>query len=99
MPASGHFAWSVQIRERVPLAGSSYLRRTGEALGVKMLTPIAFTLEGLAAGELRSSEFVDSCLDAIADVAGEGKRTFIRTFDHSARAAAKKFDPDLTAAP
>jgi aspartyl-tRNA(Asn)/glutamyl-tRNA(Gln) amidotransferase subunit A len=64
-----------------------------------MLTPIACTLEGLAAGELRSSELVDSCLDAIADVAGEGKRTFTRTFDHTARAAAKKFDTDLTAAP
>jgi aspartyl-tRNA(Asn)/glutamyl-tRNA(Gln) amidotransferase subunit A len=63
-----------------------------------MLTPIASTLEGLAAGKLRSSELVDSCLDAIADVAGEGERTFIRTFDHTARAAAKKFDNDHTAA-
>ena len=64
-----------------------------------MLTPIACTLEALSAGELRSSELVDSCLDAIADDAGEGKRTFTRTFDHTARAAAKKFDTDRTAAP
>jgi aspartyl-tRNA(Asn)/glutamyl-tRNA(Gln) amidotransferase subunit A len=64
-----------------------------------MLTPIACTLEGLAAGELRSSELVDSCLRAVADVAGEGKRAFIRTFDHTARVAAKKFDTDRTAAP
>lgn len=64
-----------------------------------MLTPIACTLGGLAAGELRSSELVDSCLHAIADVAGEGERTFTRTFDQTARAAAKKFDTDRTAAP
>ncbi len=49
-----------------------------------MLTPIACTLEGLAAGELRSSDLVESCLNAIANVAGEGKRTFTRTFDHTA---------------
>ncbi|MGA3224063.1 MAG: amidase [Acidobacteriaceae bacterium] len=64
-----------------------------------MLTPIACTLEGLARGELRSSELVDACLYAIADAAGEGERTFTRTFDHAARAAAKKFDTDRTAVP
>jgi aspartyl-tRNA(Asn)/glutamyl-tRNA(Gln) amidotransferase subunit A len=64
-----------------------------------MLTPIACTLEGLARGDLRSSELVDACLYAIADGAGEGERTFTRTFDHTARAAAEKFDTDRTAAP
>jgi aspartyl-tRNA(Asn)/glutamyl-tRNA(Gln) amidotransferase subunit A len=64
-----------------------------------MLTPIACTLEGLARGDLRSSELVDACLYAIADGAGEGERTFTRTFDHTTRAAAEKFDTDRTAAP
>ncbi len=37
-----------------------------------MLVPIAQTLEALAAGELRSSDLVDSCLHAIMDPSGEG---------------------------
>jgi aspartyl-tRNA(Asn)/glutamyl-tRNA(Gln) amidotransferase subunit A len=57
-----------------------------------MLLPIAHTLSGLAAGELRSSDLVDSSLAAIADISGEGSRTFIRTFSDSARAAAANFD-------
>ena len=57
-----------------------------------MLVPIAQTLEALAAGELRSSELVDSCLHAIMDPSGEGTRTFTRVFSDSARAAAREFD-------
>jgi aspartyl-tRNA(Asn)/glutamyl-tRNA(Gln) amidotransferase subunit A len=63
-----------------------------------MLPPIARTLEGLAAGELRSSDLVESCLHAIADVSGEGARTFTRTFAAGAREAAGKFDSDRTRA-
>ena len=55
-----------------------------------MLLPIAHTLEALAAGELRSSDLVDSCLHAITDPSGEGTRTFTRVFSDSARAAAKR---------
>ena len=59
---------------------------------MKKLAPIAHTLEGLARGELRSSDLVNSCLDAIADPTGEGSRTFTRVFSDSARSQAKQFD-------
>jgi aspartyl-tRNA(Asn)/glutamyl-tRNA(Gln) amidotransferase subunit A len=59
---------------------------------VKKLLPIAPTLEGLAGGELRSSDLVESCLDAIVDPSGEGARTFTRIFSDSARSKAKEFD-------
>jgi aspartyl-tRNA(Asn)/glutamyl-tRNA(Gln) amidotransferase subunit A len=64
---------------------------------VKKLLPIAHTLEGLAAGELRSSDLVESCLNAIADPTGEGARTFTRVFSDSARSKAKEFDTHRTA--
>jgi aspartyl-tRNA(Asn)/glutamyl-tRNA(Gln) amidotransferase subunit A len=63
---------------------------------VKKLLPIAHTLEGLAAGELRSGDLVESCLNAIADPAGEGARTFLRVFADSARSQAKEFDNHRT---
>jgi aspartyl-tRNA(Asn)/glutamyl-tRNA(Gln) amidotransferase subunit A len=65
---------------------------------VKMLVPIAQTLEALAAGELRSSDLVDSCLHAIMDPTGEGTRTFTRVFSDRARAAAREFDRHRTVA-
>jgi aspartyl-tRNA(Asn)/glutamyl-tRNA(Gln) amidotransferase subunit A len=64
---------------------------------VKKLLPIAHTLEGLAGGELRSSDLVESCLNAIADPSGEGARTFTRVFADSARSQAKEFDEHRTA--
>jgi aspartyl-tRNA(Asn)/glutamyl-tRNA(Gln) amidotransferase subunit A len=64
---------------------------------VKNLVPIAHTLERLARGELRSSDLVDSCLDAIADPTGEGSRTFTRVFAGSARPQAQEFDNQRTA--
>jgi aspartyl-tRNA(Asn)/glutamyl-tRNA(Gln) amidotransferase subunit A len=64
---------------------------------VKKLLPIAHTLEGLAGGELRSSDLVESCLTAIADPSGEGARTFTRIFSNSARSKAKEFDTHRTA--
>jgi aspartyl-tRNA(Asn)/glutamyl-tRNA(Gln) amidotransferase subunit A len=64
---------------------------------VKKLQPIAQTLEGLAGGELRSSDLVESCLSAIADPSGEGARTFTRVFSDSARSKAKEFDTHRTA--
>ncbi len=64
---------------------------------MKKLLPIAHTLEGLAGGELRSSDLVESCLDAIADPSGEGARTFTRVFSDSARSKAKEFDTHRTA--
>lgn len=64
---------------------------------MKKLLPIAHTLEGLAAGELRSSDLVESCLNAIADPSGEGARTFTRVFPDSARSKAKEFDTHRTA--
>jgi aspartyl-tRNA(Asn)/glutamyl-tRNA(Gln) amidotransferase subunit A len=63
---------------------------------VKKLLPIAHTLEGLAGGELRSSDLVESCLNAIADSSGEGARTFTRVFSDSARSKAKEFDTNRT---
>ncbi len=59
---------------------------------MKKLAPIAHTLQGLARGELHSSDLVNSCLDAIADPTGEGSRTFTRVFADSARSQAKQFD-------
>jgi aspartyl-tRNA(Asn)/glutamyl-tRNA(Gln) amidotransferase subunit A len=56
-------------------------------------------LNGLAAGELRSADLVDSCLDAIANISGEGARTFTRVFSDSAREAARNFDSHRTAGP
>ena len=64
---------------------------------MKRLLPIANTLQQLAAGELRSSDLVESCLEAIADPAGEGSRAFTRVFSDSARAEAKEFDTHRTA--
>lgn len=61
------------------------------------LLPIANTLKGLAAGELRSSDLVESCLQAIADPSGEGTRTFTRVFSDTARSKAKDFDTHRTA--
>ena len=63
-----------------------------------MLVPIAQTLEALAAGELRSSDLVDSCLHAIMEPSGEGARTFTRVFSDSARSAAREFDRHRTVA-
>jgi aspartyl-tRNA(Asn)/glutamyl-tRNA(Gln) amidotransferase subunit A len=63
---------------------------------VKKLLPIAHTLEGLAGGELRSSDLVESCLTAIADPSGEGARTFARVFADSARSQAREFDQHRT---
>jgi aspartyl-tRNA(Asn)/glutamyl-tRNA(Gln) amidotransferase subunit A len=64
---------------------------------VKKLMPIAHTLKGLAAGELRSSDLVESCLTAITDPSGEGARTFTRVFFDTARTKAKEFDTHRTA--
>jgi aspartyl-tRNA(Asn)/glutamyl-tRNA(Gln) amidotransferase subunit A len=64
---------------------------------VKKLLPIAHTLEGLAGGELRSSDLVESCLTAIADPSGEGARTFTRVFADRARSQAKEFDEHRSA--
>jgi aspartyl-tRNA(Asn)/glutamyl-tRNA(Gln) amidotransferase subunit A len=64
---------------------------------VKKLLPIAHTLEGLARGEIRSSDLVESCLHAIADPTGEGARSFTRVFSESARSKAKEFDTHHTA--
>jgi aspartyl-tRNA(Asn)/glutamyl-tRNA(Gln) amidotransferase subunit A len=64
---------------------------------VKTLLPIAHTLKGLAAGELRSSDLVESCLNAITDPSGVGARTFTRVFSDSARSKAKEFDTHRTA--
>ena len=44
---------------------------------MKTLLPIAWTLDRLAAGELTSSGLVKACLEAIANPAGEGARTFV----------------------
>jgi aspartyl-tRNA(Asn)/glutamyl-tRNA(Gln) amidotransferase subunit A len=63
---------------------------------VKKLLPIAHTLERLAAGELRSSDLVESCLNAIADPTGEGARTFTRVFSAGARSKAEEFDTHRT---
>lgn len=64
---------------------------------MKKLLPIAQTLKGLAAGELRSSDLVESCLHAIADPSGEGARAFTRVFSDTARLKAKEFDTHRTA--
>jgi aspartyl-tRNA(Asn)/glutamyl-tRNA(Gln) amidotransferase subunit A len=64
---------------------------------VKKLLPIANTLKGLAAGELRSSDLVKFCLQAIADPSGEGARTFTRVFSDTTRSKAKEFDTHRTA--
>jgi aspartyl-tRNA(Asn)/glutamyl-tRNA(Gln) amidotransferase subunit A len=63
---------------------------------VKKLLPITQTLIDLAAGKLRSSDLVESCLSAIADASGEGARTYTRVFADSARSQAKDFDKHRT---
>ena len=45
---------------------------------MKMLLPIARTLDRLAADELTSSCLVKACLETIANPAGEGSLTFVR---------------------
>lgn len=63
---------------------------------MKKLLPIAQTLKDLAAGKIRSSDLVNSCLDAITDPSGEGARTYTRAFADSARSQAKEFDNHRT---
>jgi aspartyl-tRNA(Asn)/glutamyl-tRNA(Gln) amidotransferase subunit A len=54
-------------------------------------------LERLARGKVRSSDLVESCLQAIADPTGEGAHCFTRIFSDSARSKAKEFDTHRTA--
>ena len=42
------------------------------------LTPIAKTMDSLAAGETSSRELVEACLAAAVDPSGQGARTFTR---------------------
>jgi aspartyl-tRNA(Asn)/glutamyl-tRNA(Gln) amidotransferase subunit A len=63
---------------------------------LKLLPPIAWTLERLAAGDTSSLDLVDVCLEAIADPAGEGSRTFI-SLTPGAKAKAARYDLDRRA--
>lgn len=59
---------------------------------MKTLVPISHTLHELATGKVTSSDLVESCLNSIADVHGEGSRTFTRVYTTSAKTVAKNFD-------
>ena len=65
---------------------------------MKKLTPIEHTLKGLAAGELRSSDLVNSCLHAIEEPRGREPNLHPHLL-RSARAAAGQFDPHRAAGP
>jgi len=58
--------------------------------------PISTTLQQLATGKVKSRALVESCLDAIADSCGEGRRTFLYVDSESARAAADAVDRSST---
>ena len=56
------------------------------------LAPLAEILCQLKSGEISSRELVETCLDAIADAAGEGSRTFVRVYHEAARRDADAAD-------
>jgi len=57
-----------------------------------MQTTLARAAADLANGRTTARALVESCLAAIADPAGEGKRTFIRTYANQARDSADAMD-------
>jgi len=59
---------------------------------VVRLTPIADTMEWLAAGETSSRELVETCLAAAVDPSGQGARTFTRIDADSVLHAAEAMD-------
>ncbi|ADV81317.1 Amidase [Terriglobus saanensis SP1PR4] len=61
-------------------------------VGSEPLRPIAQTLQCLARGEVTSRSLTDDCLRAVADPQGEGKRTFTRVYEESARTTADEVD-------
>ena len=56
------------------------------------LTPIANTIDSLAAGETTSRELVEACLAAAVDPSGQGARTFTRIDADAALQAADAMD-------
>jgi aspartyl-tRNA(Asn)/glutamyl-tRNA(Gln) amidotransferase subunit A len=56
------------------------------------MNTIAEAAAALAAGRTTSRDLVEAALDRIADPAGEGARTFTRTYPHQARASADAMD-------
>jgi aspartyl-tRNA(Asn)/glutamyl-tRNA(Gln) amidotransferase subunit A len=56
------------------------------------MNTIAEAAAALAAGQTTSRALVEAALDRIADPAGEGARTFIRTYPDQARASADAID-------
>ena len=56
------------------------------------LAPVAEMLRQLAQGEVTSRQLVESCLEAIADPAGEGSRTYLTVYADAARSAADEAD-------
>lgn len=56
------------------------------------LTPLANTMESLAAGETTSHELVETCLAAAVDPSGQGARTFTRIDSDSALHSADAMD-------
>ena len=54
--------------------------------------PIGEILRQLTAHEISSREIVERCLEAIADPAGEGSRTFVRVYEDGARRDADAAD-------
>jgi aspartyl-tRNA(Asn)/glutamyl-tRNA(Gln) amidotransferase subunit A len=59
---------------------------------VTQLTPLADTMDSLAAGETTSRELVETCLAAAVDPSGQGARTFTRIDGDSALRAADAMD-------
>jgi aspartyl-tRNA(Asn)/glutamyl-tRNA(Gln) amidotransferase subunit A len=59
---------------------------------VNQLPPIAWTLDQLAAGSLKSRDLTNACLARIADPAGEGSRTFTYVAADTAKISASFFD-------
>jgi aspartyl-tRNA(Asn)/glutamyl-tRNA(Gln) amidotransferase subunit A len=62
------------------------------SVGSKPLRPVAALLELLSRGEVTSRSLVDECMSAIGDPGGEGKRTFTRVYEKSARVTADEVD-------
>lgn len=56
------------------------------------ISPLSQLAADLSQGRSTSSALVEDCLARISDPRGEGARTFIKTFDESARAAAGAAD-------